>query len=97
VTTVTSRSDAGATPTILALRVLLLGVPGSRRRRFKLTPYNGYWIQTTLQDFTRGADGGTSYSNVVMDARGNLYGTASRGGDDADCPGGCGVVWEITP
>ncbi|MGA2372672.1 MAG: choice-of-anchor tandem repeat GloVer-containing protein [Candidatus Korobacteraceae bacterium] len=64
---------------------------------FKLTPYNGYWIQTTLHDFTRGADGGTPYCNVVMDAQGNLYGTASRGGDNADCPGGCGVVWEITP
>ncbi len=64
---------------------------------FKLTPYNGYWIQTTLHDFTRGADGGIPYSNVVMDAQGNLYGTASRGGDTVDCPGGCGVVWEIAP
>ena len=64
---------------------------------FKLTPYNGDWLLTTLHDFTRGADGGTPYSNVVMDAQGNLYGTASRGGNNTDCQGGCGVVWEITP
>ena len=59
---------------------------------FKLTPYNGYWIQTTLHDFTRGADGGTPYSNVTFDASGNLYGTAAYGGAY-----GYGVVFEITP
>ena len=36
-------------------------------------------------------------SNVVLDANGNLYGTAGDGGT-GDCGGyGCGVVWEITP
>ncbi len=64
---------------------------------FKLTPYNGQWFLTNLYEFSRGADGGTPYSNVVMDAQGNLYGTASRGGNTTNCQGGCGVVWEITP
>ena len=33
-----------------------------------------------------------------IDANGNRYGTASGGGNLADCfRQGCGVVWEITP
>ena len=59
---------------------------------FKLTPSNGSWIYTSLHDFTNGNDGAHPYSNVVLDANGNLYGTASQGGENAD-----GVVWEITP
>lgn len=58
---------------------------------FKLTPSNGSWIYTDLYDFTGGSDGGTPYSNVLIDANGNLYGTASIGGT------GNGTVWEITP
>ena len=64
---------------------------------FKLSPYNGGWVFTNLHTFTRGSDGGNPYSNVVMDAQGNLYGTASDGGSSANCPRGCGVVWEIRP
>lgn len=64
---------------------------------FKLSPDNGSWTFTTLHTFTRGLDGGNPYSNVAMDAQGNLYGTASVAGGSNYCPGGCGVVWEITP
>ncbi len=64
---------------------------------FKLSPYNGQWIYTDLHDFTRGPDGGNPYSNVVMDAQGNLYGTTSVGGNTNYCQGGCGTVWEVTP
>ena len=63
---------------------------------FKLTPSNGGWIYTDLYNFTGGSDGSHPYSNVVIDAEGNLYGTTSQGG--SGCNGlGCGVVWEITP
>jgi len=58
---------------------------------FKLTPSNGGWIYTDLYDFTGSSDGGYPYSSVVMDANGNVYGTASIGG------AGNGVIWEITP
>ena len=61
------------------------------------TPSNGSWIFTSLHDFTGGSDGGYPYSNLVFDASGNLYGTASQGGTSANCSGGCGVVFEITP
>ena len=59
---------------------------------FKLTFSGGRWIYTSLHDFTGGNDGANPISNVVIDANGNLYGTASVGGAL-----GYGVVWEITP
>lgn len=59
---------------------------------FNLSPSGGQWILTDLHDFD-GADGSQPLSsNVVLDANGNLYGTASQGGVN-----GQGVVWEITP
>ena len=58
---------------------------------FKLTPSNGGWSYDNLYSFTGGSDGGSPYSTVIMDASGNLYGTAATGGSDN------GVVWEITP
>ncbi|MGA2372798.1 MAG: choice-of-anchor tandem repeat GloVer-containing protein [Candidatus Korobacteraceae bacterium] len=59
---------------------------------FKLTPSNGGWTYTSLHDFSAGSDGALPVSNVVFDANGDLYGTASYGGGY-----GHGVVWEITP
>ncbi len=64
---------------------------------FKLTNNHGSWSHTDLHDFTNGADGSYPISEVVMDASGNLYGTASQGGNLHVCGTGCGVVWEITP
>jgi len=57
---------------------------------FKLTPSNGEWIYSDVHDFCNG-DGANPQSSVVFDTNGNLYGTASEGGN------GYGVVWEITP
>jgi len=66
---------------------------------FKLTSSSGGWIYSDLYDFTGGNDGGHPSSNVTFDSFGNLYGTASCGGDSF-CTGqfeGNGVVWKITP
>ena len=63
---------------------------------FKLTPYSGGYYQTVLYRFSGGADGAIPYGNLIMDANGNLYGTASAGGAGSACTGGCGVVFEIT-
>jgi uncharacterized repeat protein (TIGR03803 family) len=52
----------------------------------------GGWTFTSLHDFTLGSDGGITYSDVIFDAKGNLYGTTWGGGLYGD-----GVVWEITP
>ncbi len=58
---------------------------------FKLTSSSFGWTYTSLHDFTGGSDGLNPISKVIFDANGNLYGTASQGGDY-----GGGVVWEIT-
>ena len=64
---------------------------------FELTPSAGSWTYTDLHDFTYGSDGGTPVGPVIVDASGNLYGTAFGGGANT-CGGyGCGVVFEITP
>jgi uncharacterized repeat protein (TIGR03803 family) len=66
---------------------------------FKLTHGTGGWTYTSLHDFTNGLDGGSPRSNVVFDAAGNIYGTASAGGtgNPTNCVGNCGVIWQITP
>jgi uncharacterized repeat protein (TIGR03803 family) len=67
---------------------------------FKLAPQgDGTWLYTDLHDFTpRSDDGRWPVGSVFIDANGNLFGTASGGGDRSYCETtGCGVVWEITP
>ena len=59
---------------------------------FKLTLSGGGWAETDLYDFPGGSQGAVPYGSVLVDASGNLYGTASNGGAS-----GYGVVWEITP
>jgi len=52
------------------------------------------WAQaqtfTTLYNFTGGSDGANPYGNVIRDAAGNLYGTATAGG------AGYGVVFKLS-
>jgi hypothetical protein len=68
---------------------------------FQLTYFEGNWVYSSLHDFSGGSDGGFPASNVVVDAHGNYYGTASAGGSQNTCTirnrPGCGVIWEITP
>ena len=45
---------------------------------------------TLLHNFTNGDDGGNPYGGVILDAKGNVYGTASGGGAS-----GSGVVFKI--
>ena len=59
---------------------------------FRLTPSNGSWVYTDLHDFSLGSDGAQPVGNLVLDADGNLYGTAFAAGGF-----GYGVVFEITP
>jgi len=59
---------------------------------FELSPSNGGWTYTELYDFTGGNDGSAPYSDLIVDPVGNLYGTASTGGQS-----GNGVIFEFTP
>jgi uncharacterized repeat protein (TIGR03803 family) len=64
---------------------------------FKLSLSNGSWTLTDLYDFM-GTTDGKYPDGVFLDSAGNLYGTASEGGDAGRCNNdGCGTVWEITP
>lgn len=65
---------------------------------FKLTNHNGIWARTDLHDFGF-STGAYPDSNLLLDANGNVIGSALEGGFNNQCTNqdGCGVVWEITP
>jgi len=55
---------------------------------------NGQYRESLLYSFKATNDGNSPTSTLVFDASGDLYGTASAGGD----PGcGCGAVFKLTP
>jgi uncharacterized repeat protein (TIGR03803 family) len=68
---------------------------------FKLTPASsGLWTETVLYTFSGGSDGADPQAGLIFDAAGNLYGTASGGGNSSCTQGlayGCGVVFELSP
>ncbi len=59
---------------------------------YELILSNGTWTYNSLYVFTGGSDGQYSFSNVVFDKQGNLFGTTNIGGAN-----GYGVIFEITP
>ncbi len=59
---------------------------------FTLIPSDGAWVQSVLHSFTGGYDGGCPKSGVVLDAAGNVYGTAYDGGTHGE-----GLVYQATP
>jgi uncharacterized repeat protein (TIGR03803 family) len=65
---------------------------------FKLTPEaKGKWKETVLHRFN-GTDGRTPETEqLVLDEKGNVYGTTVFGGKSGCGNFGCGVVFEITP
>jgi uncharacterized repeat protein (TIGR03803 family) len=59
---------------------------------FELSPRkSGRWEYTVLHTFI-GSDGAQPDANLILDDKGNLYGTAATGG-----AGGYGVAFELTP
>jgi uncharacterized repeat protein (TIGR03803 family) len=66
---------------------------------FELSPENGTWKETVLHSFSGSEDGGNPQGGVILDKKGNLYGTAAGGGTGVACAGGitgCGLVFELT-
>jgi uncharacterized repeat protein (TIGR03803 family) len=59
---------------------------------YKLEPQaGGKWKYTVLHSFA-GYDGAQPAANVILDSKGNLYGTTITGG-----AGGAGVAFELIP
>ena len=75
------------------------GGPNGLGNVFELSPTKGGgWKETVLHNFN-GKDGALPESTLILDAAGNLYGTAQVGGK-GDCTNtglGCGVVFELSP
>lgn len=67
---------------------------------YELIPrQNGKWRRKVLHGFKGGKDGEFPSGNLVLDASGNVYGTAQEGGaqQSGSCPfGGCGTVFKLT-
>jgi uncharacterized repeat protein (TIGR03803 family) len=65
---------------------------------FKLAPDG---TETVLYNFcvkTACADGAWPLASLVLDAKGNLYGTTDEGGTSGGCTNiGCGTVFKLTP
>jgi uncharacterized repeat protein (TIGR03803 family) len=59
---------------------------------YELTLSGGVWTYTSLYVFTGGTDGLYSFSNLVLDKQGNLYGTTNMGGTN-----GYGVIFKVAP
>jgi uncharacterized repeat protein (TIGR03803 family) len=59
---------------------------------FELHPTGSGWTETVLHSFAGTGDGSGPDTGVIIDAAGNLYGAAPRGG-----PGNVGIVFELSP
>ena len=84
------------------------GGTSSQGTVFKLSPNgDGTWTESVIYSLCSVSvdgeclDGAVSWAGLVLDAKGNLYGTTTGGGSQYNCPivgmYGCGVVFELSP
>jgi hypothetical protein len=59
---------------------------------YKVVQSNGDWACYTIHDFNSPNDGANPIGDLMLDAHGNVFGTAWTGG-----PYGGGTAWEVTP
>jgi uncharacterized repeat protein (TIGR03803 family) len=66
---------------------------------FKLEHSKTGWTESVIHSFNGGSsDGSNPAAGLVIDAKGNLYGTTAEGGLTGFCgDNGCGTVFRLTP
>jgi uncharacterized repeat protein (TIGR03803 family) len=91
-------NEQGASPLLVESAGILYGAtygggPGGYGTVFQLTPSgNGGWSYTLLHSFPSDAEDGKSPNGLLVDSKGNIYGTTVGGGS-----AGLGTAFEITP
>jgi hypothetical protein len=65
---------------------------------FELIPQaGGHWLEAIIHRFGSGRDGYAPAAGFAFDAKGNLVSSTALGGlTSANCPLGCGIVFELT-
>jgi len=61
---------------------------------YEFSPSSSGWVENILHSFTCGADGGGPEGNLVLDAKGRLYGAASQANILAT---NLGVIYRLKP
>ena len=75
-----------------------LGGANGKGTVYKLTRSGNSWTEAVIYNFVGSGDGAHPMAGVIIDATGNLYGTAQQGGDMSCDPSlGCGAVFELSP
>ncbi len=66
---------------------------------YELTPQTGgTWKEKIIHTFVGGADGRSPEAGLIIDKKGNLYGTTYQGGAGKNCGAfACGAVFELSP
>jgi hypothetical protein len=71
------------------------GSSGNGGTAFELSLSGSVWTETTLYSFNSGPADGYQASGLVLDVKGNIYGTTLYGGNGCNLPG-CGIVFRLT-
>jgi uncharacterized repeat protein (TIGR03803 family) len=66
---------------------------------YELTPEaGGSWKEKIIHTFVGGSDGRSPQAGLIIDKKGNLYGTTYQGGTGTNCGAfACGTVFELSP
>jgi uncharacterized repeat protein (TIGR03803 family) len=63
---------------------------------YKIVPSGSSYVLSRLYNFHGNyTDGSEPFAGLLLDSSQALYGTTSEGGDERDCPSGCGIVFKL--